>query len=125
MFTHTVRNKEFRVFRPSIAAFRKAYFVFAQRLAVRCCSILQMRSAITNVTIEDDESGPAFRLREDCQCVLYEINVVGIADSQNIPTVAEESRSDVFGKSDARVPLDTDVIVVVDPAEIVQLQVPS
>ena len=44
----------------------------------------------------------------------------GIADPQHIPMVGEEARGDIFGKGDAGIAVDGDVIVVVDPAQIIQ-----
>ena len=53
------------------------------------------------------------------ECMLDTIYVVSVTDSQDIPTVSQKSRRDVFGEGDARVSLDRNVIVVVDPAEII------
>src|SRR2546429_4468 len=68
-------------------------------------------------------AGPALRLAEDLESVLDAIDVVGIADPQNVPSVAQEPGGYVLREGDARVAFDGDVIVVVDPAEIVQAQV--
>src|SRR5207247_316570 len=44
-------------------------------------------------------------------------------DPQNVPSVSQEPGGNVLGEGDARVPFDGDVIVVVDPAELVETQV--
>src|SRR5262249_44165898 len=53
-------------------------------------------------------------------CVLDAVNVIGVTDTQDIPPVSQKSRFDVLGKSDSRIPLDSDVVVVVDPANVVE-----
>src|SRR5215475_1877956 len=98
MFTHAIGNEKLRVFRPSVAALGETHFFFAERFAMRRCSVLQIWRAVADVTIQDDERRTAFRLLEDGQGVLYPINVVGITDSQDVPTVTQESRSDVLCK---------------------------
>ena len=93
MLADSIRHKKLRVFRPSVAALGKTDFLFAQRFAVRGCGVLQIWGAVADVTVEDDECRVALGLGEDGQGMLDPINVVGIADSQNIPTVREETRS--------------------------------
>src|SRR4030095_2130181 len=56
--------------------------------------------------------------------MLNPIDVVRIANAQDIPSIAEESACDVFREGKARVALDRDVIVVIDPAEFIQAQMP-
>ena len=34
------------------------------------------------------------------------VNVIGIADAQNVPAVGEKTRGHVFGERDVRVPFD-------------------
>ena len=60
--------------------------------------------------------------RKIAKGVLNAINVVGIANAQDVPTVGEEPRGDILRKGDARVALDGDVIVVPDPAEVVEAE---
>jgi len=51
MIIHTLRHKKLGVFRPAIAPFSTADFVFAQRLAVRLQRILFMRGTIADMVI--------------------------------------------------------------------------
>ena len=74
------------------------------------------------MAVENDEGGPGLRLAEDLESVLDAIDVVGIADPQNVPSVTQEPGRYVLREGDARVAFDGDVIVVVDPAEIVESQ---
>jgi len=56
------------------------------------------------------------------RALLDAIDVVGIADSQDIPSVCQKPGRYILSEGDARVAFDGDVIVVVDPAEIVESQ---
>jgi len=56
-------------------------------------------------------------LDECCFDVLY---VVRVVEADNAPPVPLKARADVFGKSQACIALDRDVIVVVNPAEIIE-----
>ena len=64
-------------------------------------------------------------LLKDLQGVLDPVDVVGIADPQDIPAVTQEPGGDVLGEGDARAAFDRDVVVVVDPAEVVQPRWPA
>src|SRR4029077_8529115 len=75
------------------------------------------------MAVQNNERGPAFRLLEYRERLFDSVNVVGIADAQNVPAVSEKTRGHVFGECDVRVPFDADVIVVPDPAEIIQTEV--
>jgi len=61
-------------------------------------------------------------LFEDREGVFDALEVVGIADPQDVPVVAHEARCNILGEGDARVPLDGDVVVVVNPTEVVELE---
>src|ERR1043166_7662054 len=74
------------------------------------------------MAIQNNERGPAFRLFEYRESPFDSVNVIGIADAQNVPAVSEKARGHVFGECDVRVPFDADVIVVPDPAEIIQTE---
>src|SRR4029077_6236499 len=74
------------------------------------------------MAVQHDERRPAFRLLEYRERLFDSINVIGIADAQNIPAVGKKTRGHVFGKCDVRVPFDADVIVVPDPAEVIETE---
>src|SRR5215475_8351704 len=75
------------------------------------------------MAVENDEGRPVLRLPEDFEGVLDPIRVVGIAYSQDIPSVGQKPGRYVLREGDASVAFDGDVIVVVDPAEAVEPQV--
>src|SRR5207247_1032872 len=74
------------------------------------------------MAVEKQEGGPAARLAEDLEGALDAVGIIGIADPQNVPPVTQEPRCNVLREGDARVAFDGDVVVVVDPAEIVEAQ---
>ena len=119
----TVGDEKLRVFGPSVAALGKADLLVAERLAVGFGGVLLVRGTVADVAVENDEGRAALRLPEDLKGVLDAIDVVGVADPQNVPPVTQEPGRDVLREGDARVPLDGDVVVVVDPAEVVEAQV--
>src|SRR3974390_1021164 len=79
-----------------------------------------MWGAVANVTIKNDEGRAIRGLAKNGQRVLNPVDVVGVAHAENVPTVTEKSCRDVLRKGDARIAFDRDVIVVIDPAEVVQ-----
>src|SRR5438445_517171 len=95
----------------------------AERLAVGRGGVLLVRGAVADVAIEDDEGGTALRFPEDAESLLDAIEVVGLAHAQDVPPVPQESGGDILSEGEARLPLDRDVVVVVDPAEVVQTEV--
>ena len=50
-------------------------------------------------------------------------SVVGVADAGDVPAVAHEARGDVVAEGEVGVAVDRDVVVVVDPAEVGELEV--
>src|SRR5215470_1802472 len=91
VFANSVGNEKPRVFRPSVAAFCETDFFLSERLAMRCGGVMQMRRAVADVAVEDDECRAAFCLSKNGEAVLNQTDVVGITDSQDIPAVSEKS----------------------------------
>src|SRR5215510_1793898 len=74
------------------------------------------------MTVQNDERGTTFCFMEDVQRLLDAHTIVRVTYPQNVPTIREESSRDILGERQTRVPLDRDVIVIVDPAEIVEAE---
>ena len=85
--------------------------------------VLLVRGTVADMAVENEESGSALRLPEDLQGVVDAIDIVGIPDPQDVPAVSQEAGRDVLREGDPRVSLDGDVVVVVNPTEVVQTQV--
>src|SRR5271170_4883496 len=77
------------------------------------------------MAVENYESRAAFGASENFKRVLNEVNIVCVTHPQDIPAIAEKPGGDVFGEGDVCIPFDGDVVVVVDPAEVVQAQMPG
>ena len=84
-----------------------------------------MRRAVPDVTIQNDKGGAACLLFEYVQGVLDTLDVVGVANSQNIPAIGQEPCCHVLCEGDLSVPFDRDPVVVIDPAEVVEPQMAS
>ena len=65
-----------------------------------------VRRAIADMAVEDDQGRPAFGLAEYRECILDPLEIVGVADPQHVPVIAEEAGRDILGEGDARVALD-------------------
>src|SRR5262249_27891496 len=117
---HAVGNQEFRVLRPAVAALREADFLGAERLTVRRGRVPLAGGAGAD---GDGEGRPSLRLPKPAERLLDAIEVVGVAHAQDVPAVSEESRGDVFREGETRLAFDRDVVVVVDPAQVIEGEV--
>ena len=124
MLAHAVGHQELRVLGPTVRALGEPDLFLAERLAVRGGSVLPVGRAVADVAVEDDQRGPAFGAPERTQRVLDEIDVICVADPQHVPVVAHEPGRYVLGKRDLRAAFDRDVVVVVDPAQVVEAEMP-
>src|SRR5262249_48552602 len=79
-----------------------------------------MRGAVADVTVKNNEGWAMLGLAKDSQCLFDPVDVICVSDAKSVPAVAQKSGRDVLGKGDARIAFDRDVIVVVDPAKVVQ-----
>jgi hypothetical protein len=120
VLSDAIRDEKLSILRPSIAALSQPDLIFAERLSMGCRGVLFMWRTIADVAVQDEEGRPARRLAKHLQGLLDSINVVSVADPQNVLTITQEAGRDVLREGDSRVPFNGDAVVVVDPAEIVQ-----
>src|SRR5262245_39710691 len=125
MCVDALRPNEFPVVHPGVTALGKPSLIVAEWLAMSRGRVLLVRGAVADVTVQHNESGTLFGFPEDVDGVLDALDVVGVADAQDVPTVIQKPACNVLSESDARIALDGDVVVVVDPAEIIEAQVTS
>src|SRR5258708_178021 len=111
--------------RPTVGLLHQFDLVFAERLAVRGNGILTMRRTIADVTIDDYDRWSARRPCGIPERVLDAIQIVGIPDTNDVPSIRQKPPGDVLGERDIGLAFDGDVIVVVDPAEVIEFQVPG
>ena len=123
MFVDAIGHKKLCIFGPAVAALGEPDLLISERLAVSRSRVLPVRRTVADVTVQHNERRAFLGLSEDVEGVLDALDVVGVADAQDVPPVGQKSRLDVLSKSNPRAPLDGDVVVVVDPAKIIEPQV--
>ena len=82
-----------------------------------------MRRAEADHAADLNQRGPVGRLLEAVDRAAQAVQVVDVVQLDHVPAVAGEPRGHVFAERQRRVALDRDVVVVVDPAEVRELQV--
>jgi hypothetical protein len=75
------------------------------------------------MAVENHEPRPAPGLPKDPEGVLDTLQIVGVVDPQDIPAITQKPRRDVLGEGDLGAAFDGDVVVVIDPAEVVEPKV--
>ena len=119
----SVGHEELRVLGPAVIALGQPDFLLAQGLAVGGAGVLLVGRAPADVAVDDDQGRPIALLEEDAEGAVEQVEVVGVADPGDVPAVAQEPGGDVLAERQRGVPLDRDVVVVVDPAEVGELPV--
>ena len=122
VLAHAVGDQELRILGPAVRPLGEPDLLLTERLAMRRGGVLPMRRAVADVAVQDDERGASLGLAEDVERMLDEIDVVRIAHPEDIPAVAQKPRGDVLGERDPGAALDRDVVVVVDPAKVVEAE---
>src|SRR5262249_23132320 len=106
MRINAVRHKKLRVFGPSVSALAEANLVLPERFPVGFRSVLFVGRTVADVAVQDDKSGPLFGLAENVQGVLDAVNVVGIADAQDVPSIGQETTGHILRESELGVAFD-------------------
>ena len=123
MLAHAVRNEEIRVFWPAVGTLGRTHLFHAKRLAVgRACILLRGR-AIGDMAIDNDQGGSLGLVLENFEGAGKHLKVVGITDPRYIPVVSDETCGDILAEGQGRMSLDRDVVIVVDPAQVRELEV--
>ena len=82
-----------------------------------------MRRAVADVAVDDDQRRAPLLALELLEGGGDQLGVVGVADPGDVPAVAHEAGGDVVVVGEVGFAVDRDVVVVVDPAEVVELEV--
>ena len=120
MLVHAVGDQELGVLGPVVGALRLAHLVLAERLPVDLGGVLLVRRAVADVAVDDDQRRPPLLAPEDLEGPGQQLQVVGVAHPGDVPAVADEAGRDVVAVGELGAAVDRDVVVVVDPAEVVQ-----
>ena len=118
-----VGHQELRVRRPAVRLLGQTDLVLAERLAVRGARVVLVRRPPGDVAVDDDERRTVGAGLERREGLSEQVEVVGVADPHDVPSVGEEPARDVLREGEVRPPLDRDAVVVVDPAEVREAQV--
>mmetsp|Transcript_62129 Transcript_62129/g.173546 ORF Transcript_62129/g.173546 Transcript_62129/m.173546 type:complete len:746 (-) Transcript_62129:40-2277(-) len=108
---------------PAVDLLRRRDLRLAKRRAVGVEVVLLRRRPPGDVGIDDDERWALLLALEDADGPVQGLDVVRVAHAQHVPAVGEEPCGDVLGGGPGGVALDGDLVVVPDPAEVVELVV--
>ena len=125
LLPHAVRHQELRVLRPAVEPLGGLDLLVAQRLPVRLPRPLLLGRAIADDAVHHDEGRAvrdALRLR---QRGIDGGGVVGVVHVDHVPAIGGEAGAHVLVERQAGRALDGDVVAVVDPHEVGQLEVPG
>ena len=87
--------------------------------------VLLVGRAVGDVAVDDDQRGPVGRVLEHAEGALQHVEVVGVAHPRHVPAIAEKAHRHVVTEGERGMSLDRDVVVVVDPAQVRQLEMPG
>ncbi len=87
--------------------------------------MLFVRSAVADVTFDHDQSRTVISMEKGFIGTCQHSEVIRIAQTSDVSTIAEKPASDVLCECDIGRPLDGHVIVVIDPTEVRKLEAPA
>src|SRR5262249_34266354 len=125
MLIHAVGHQELRILRPAIEALGILHLLFAERFTMRLRRVLLVWRAIADMAFDDDDAGTGDLLPGEIEGAKHLLLIIGVAHMENVPAQAQEAGSNVFGKGDFGVTFDRDPVRIVDPAELVEPQMPG
>src|SRR5262249_2361777 len=96
MRINAVRHKKFRVFGPPVIPFTEANLLLPERLPMSFGSVLFVRGTVADVAVQNNERRPLFGLAENIQSPLDAVDVVGITDAQDVPSIGQETAGHIL-----------------------------
>src|SRR5207302_7721493 len=108
--------KKLGILRPAIITFGKSNLIFAQWFTVGGASILLVRGAVRDMSVDDYQRWTVLRFQKTLICLRQHLQIVCIAHASHIPAIPKETCRHVFTESQFRMPFNRDSIVVIDPA---------
>src|SRR4029077_20729337 len=117
-----VRYQELCVLGPAVGSLGEPDLLFAQGLAVGRRSVDLVWGAVADMAVQNDQGRPALGLAENGKRICDPLEIVGITHPQYVPPIAEEARRDILREGDACIAFDGDVVIVVDPAEVIEAE---
>ena len=120
---YAIWHNKLRIRIEAVGHLGEPYLVNTEWFTVRLFGVLLVRCAVANVALHDDQGRPVMRVDKSLKCASQPLEIVGVGDMQDLPAEGLEPRPDILAERDRRRAFDTDMVRVVDPAEIGQLQV--
>ena len=117
-----VGDQEGRVLGPAVVPLGGPDLLLTEGFAVRAARVLLRRRAVRDVRVDDDQRGASDLAAERLERPREHLEVVRVGDPRDVPAVAGEPRGHVLAEREGGVPLDRDVVVVVHPAQVRQLE---
>ena len=125
MIYYTGRDEELRILGPAVIALGFPDRFRAHRIAVRLGGAGDRRAPADHA-VDDDQRWSVLRSRRNVSSALRDsIQVVGVRDVQDIPAIAAKPLRHAFAEGERRSALDRDVVIVVDPTKVRQLEMPG
>ena len=119
----SVGHQELGVLRPAVEPLGEPDLLLAQRLTVGGAGVLLGRRAEGDVAVDDDEGRAVVGVLEHPEGATEHVEVVRVAHPGHVPAVADEAGGRVVGERPVGAALDRDPVVVVDPAQVGELEV--
>src|ERR1700730_16683522 len=91
VLSYPIGNVEFRIFRPTIIPLGQADFLFAEWLAMSGTRVLFVRSAVSNVAVNNDQSRSIIGSQKSLKGARQHRLIIRVSYTSHIPTVAEEA----------------------------------
>src|SRR5262249_14957723 len=123
VLAYAVRHKELGILGPAVVALGQADLVFAQRFSVGFLGVLLVGRTIRDVAVDNDEGRAIRGGYRELNGAPEQFKIVCVTDAGDVPPIAHEARGYVLGERQRGIAFNGDVIVVVDPAEIIELEV--
>ncbi len=77
------------------------------------------------MAVHDDQRGAIGGARERVERTFEHREVIGVTNACDVPSVPHESSGDVIAVGERRVAFNGDVVVVVDPAQVAEFEMPG
>ncbi len=89
---------------------------------MRGAGILLMRSAVSDMAVDDDQGRYVVGASEGFDCLRNSFGIIRVANSLHVPAIGKKARRDVVAEGEIRVAFDRDAVAVVDPAQVSEHQ---
>src|ERR1700748_2689204 len=125
MLVHAVGHQELCIFGPAVESFSGLDLLLAQRVAMGLLRILLVRRAIAEMAFDNNQARTAGLILDEIEGVQHLLLVIGVTYMEDIPTQAQKAGRNVLGKRDLGTGFQRHAVGIVDPAELVEPEMPG